>query len=311
MPVRIGNFSTIKARLTRYSLKFTPPDVRWTGTTSKSLIFSLLLWSCFVPTLASATSSRIGAARAQLSSLSTALNMFEVEHGRYPTTAEGLQALVVRPSDIPADKWHPYLDPPAVPLDPWGHPYVYRCPGVHKPEGFDLYSCGPDGVSKTGGADPDDISNWVHQPSGYDFQSPRLTIGTFDIAIGAIASVLFLLSLATLWRHRGLKSEGNWHGVFALLWASLVFPPMLLMAPTLRRFEDYYTLSFVLVLCGSWPPALLLGISGYRRGRFISQLFGLLAILCVLAFLVLFLKPQIRVSDDRATGMSPIFSESL
>jgi type II secretion system protein G len=96
----------------------------------------------------------------------TVLDMFEVDCGRFPTTKEGLRPLVSSPTNV--EHWHgPYFDPPAVPEDPWGHEYVYRFPGVHNPNGYDLYSLGPDGVSKTGGNDRDDIGNWEKPvPSG-------------------------------------------------------------------------------------------------------------------------------------------------
>ena len=91
--------------------------------------------------------------------LMTALDAFEVDCGRFPPTAESLSALVTRPTNVPESQWHgPYLT--SIPKDPWGHDFVYRCPGIHNTNQFDFYSCGPDGVSKTGGNDPDDIPNW-------------------------------------------------------------------------------------------------------------------------------------------------------
>jgi general secretion pathway protein G len=91
----------------------------------------------------------------------TVLGMFKVDCGRYPTTEEGLNALIIRPKDILAHDWRgPYFDPPQRPKDPWGRDYIYRCPGIHNTDGFDLYSCGPDGLSQPGGEDADDINNW-------------------------------------------------------------------------------------------------------------------------------------------------------
>ena len=91
--------------------------------------------------------------------LKTDLDAFEVDCGRYPTTLEGFQALLKCPTNIPAGKWHgPYLE--KLPQDPWGHDYVYVCPGIHNTNGYDLYSCGFDGISKSGGDDLDDINNW-------------------------------------------------------------------------------------------------------------------------------------------------------
>ncbi len=84
--------------------------------------------------------------------------MFYVDCGRYPTTAEGFHALLTCPTNIPSKRWKgPYLDPATgVPLDPWNHEYVYRCPGIHNPNSYDLYSKGPDGIDN----DQDDIGNW-------------------------------------------------------------------------------------------------------------------------------------------------------
>lgn len=95
------------------------------------------------------------AARAQIAELEKALDQFRLDVGRYPTTEQGLGALVARPANL--GKWDgPYLRK-SVPLDPWGHPYVYVYPGTNGSE-FDLISLGKDG--QPGGAgDGEDISN--------------------------------------------------------------------------------------------------------------------------------------------------------
>jgi general secretion pathway protein G len=91
----------------------------------------------------------------EIKSLCSALELYSIDNGAYPTTEQGLQALVARPPNCP--KWNgPYLDGGKLPDDAWKHPYVYRCPGVKVPSGFDLYSAGPDGKPGTG----DDIGNW-------------------------------------------------------------------------------------------------------------------------------------------------------
>jgi general secretion pathway protein G len=85
--------------------------------------------------------SEINVARAQLDALAKALDQYRIDTGRYPSAELGLEALVTRPANEP--KWNgPYLRK-AVPLDPWGKPYVYRIPG-EKAE-FDLISLGKDG----------------------------------------------------------------------------------------------------------------------------------------------------------------------
>jgi general secretion pathway protein G len=95
------------------------------------------------------------AARTQISQFEVALDAFEIDMGRYPTTAEGLRALVEKPPSDSENWTQPYLKQ-AVPLDPWKNEYVYRYPGQYNRDGYDLYSYGPDG--RQGG--DDDIKNW-------------------------------------------------------------------------------------------------------------------------------------------------------
>jgi general secretion pathway protein G len=96
-----------------------------------------------------------------LAGIKSTLGMFQVDCGRYPTTAEGLQSLITCPTNLSPKLWKgPYLDSLNL-LDPWGHKFVYRCPGIHNTNAYDLYSMGPDGISKSGGGDPDDIGNWL------------------------------------------------------------------------------------------------------------------------------------------------------
>jgi general secretion pathway protein G len=95
--------------------------------------------------------SEINVARAQLDALAKALDQYRVDTGRYPGAELGLEALVTRPANEP--KWNgPYLRK-AVPLDPWGKPYIYRVPG-EKAE-FDLISYGKDGQPGGSGENAD------------------------------------------------------------------------------------------------------------------------------------------------------------
>jgi general secretion pathway protein G len=99
--------------------------------------------------------AKITAARTQISQFEVALDAFEIDVGRYPTTVEGLRALVDKPTSD-SDGWQqPYLRR-GIPQDPWGNDYVYRYPGQYNQDGFDLSSYGPD--RKLGG--DDDITNW-------------------------------------------------------------------------------------------------------------------------------------------------------
>ncbi|HEY2379840.1 MAG TPA: type II secretion system major pseudopilin GspG [Terriglobia bacterium] len=94
-------------------------------------------------------------AKEQISEFESTLDLFRLDVGRYPTTAEGLDALRVKPSGL--ENWDgPYLKKD-VPPDPWGHAYIYRCPGQHGD--FDLFSYGADG-QEGGDGDGADVKNW-------------------------------------------------------------------------------------------------------------------------------------------------------
>ncbi len=99
--------------------------------------------------------SEIKIARAQIDAFDKALDQYRLDTGHYPTTEQGLSALVTKPANEP--KWAgPYLKK-AVPPDPWGNAYVYKIPGDHGE--FDLLSYGKDGqLGGTGEAA--DITNW-------------------------------------------------------------------------------------------------------------------------------------------------------
>jgi general secretion pathway protein G len=99
--------------------------------------------------------SQVKVARAQIDALDKALDQYRLDVGHYPTTEQGLAALVASPSG--ETKWAgPYLKK-ALPADPWGRPYLYAQPGSHGD--FDLQSYGKDG--RPGGSGEDaDITNW-------------------------------------------------------------------------------------------------------------------------------------------------------
>ncbi len=96
--------------------------------------------------------ARRAAAKADIQvNIATALKLYELDNGVFPTTDEGLEALLKKPSGAP--NWNgPYLE--KEPLDPWGRKYRYVSPGRHKPD-YDLYSLGRDGKESE-----DDITNW-------------------------------------------------------------------------------------------------------------------------------------------------------
>src|SRR5947207_2861355 len=86
--------------------------------------------------------SKVKAARIQLQSFASALDLFYLDAGRFPSTSEGLAALVQRTPGVAA--WNgPYLKGGSMPTDPWSHAYVYRSPGDRGP--YDIVSYGSDG----------------------------------------------------------------------------------------------------------------------------------------------------------------------
>ncbi len=99
--------------------------------------------------------SEAGVARAQIDSLEKALDQYRLDTGRYPTTEQGLNALVVKPANEP--KWNgPYLRK-GLPADPWGNAYLYKIPGLRGE--FDIVSYGKDG-QPGGTGDAADIGNY-------------------------------------------------------------------------------------------------------------------------------------------------------
>jgi general secretion pathway protein G len=103
--------------------------------------------------------ARDAAARAQIEMLGAALDAYRLDLGRYPTTAEGLAALIQRPAGASASQWRgPYLRR-GVPQDPWSQPYAYTSPGTASQSGYDLASYGAD-KAPGGTADATDITSW-------------------------------------------------------------------------------------------------------------------------------------------------------
>ncbi|MBL1379329.1 type II secretion system major pseudopilin GspG [Zobellella sp. CGMCC 1.18722] len=100
--------------------------------------------------------SKTKTAQLQIRELSTALDLYRLEVGRYPTTSEGLDALLNAPANTRG--WNgPYLTKRAIPKDPWGNDYHYRSPGQY--DGFDLFSLGAD--NREGGTGEDqDVVSW-------------------------------------------------------------------------------------------------------------------------------------------------------
>ena len=108
-----------------------------------------------LPRLAGRTEqARVQAGQADIrSNIATALKLYELDNGSFPSTSEGLNALLTKAGE--ARNWNgPYLE--KKPVDPWGREYKYESPGAHRTQDYDLYSTGKDGQSGTA----DDITNW-------------------------------------------------------------------------------------------------------------------------------------------------------
>jgi len=101
------------------------------------------------------TGAKQTAAKAQIELFGTALDAFRLDIGRYPTSEEGLKALREVPTGV--DRWQgPYL-PKELPNDPWGRPYIYKCPGDHGE--YDIISYGADGT-EGGEGENQDVVSW-------------------------------------------------------------------------------------------------------------------------------------------------------
>jgi general secretion pathway protein G len=99
--------------------------------------------------------SKTKAAQLQIQELSAALDLYRLEVGRYPTTQQGLDALITQPRNV--NQWNgPYLKKSVIRKDPWGNDYQYRYPGQHGE--YDLWSHGADGREGGDGEDRDVLS---------------------------------------------------------------------------------------------------------------------------------------------------------
>ena len=123
------------------------------------LIIGLLSTIVGVSIFAQVDKGRITATSVQISNLESVLELYRMDSARYPTTEQGLDALVNEPDD--ARNYPPggYLQKKRVPEDPWGNPYQYEQPGQNNPESYDLWSYGGDGNPGGEGANAD-IGNW-------------------------------------------------------------------------------------------------------------------------------------------------------
>lgn len=128
------------------------------------LIIGLLSTIVGVQIFAQVDKGKITATAAQISSLETILEIYRMDMGNFPTSEEGLDALVSGPSQSRGKRFPAggYISKGRVPVDPWGNEYHYEYPGQNNPHTFDLWSHAADG--KPGGEGVDmDIGNWIDE----------------------------------------------------------------------------------------------------------------------------------------------------
>ncbi len=141
-------------------MTLTKKERRSGGFTLIELMIVLFILGLLAALVAPRLMSRVGKAKqktaqTQIQLMATALDLFHLDVGRYPTTEEGLKALREKPDNLPS--WGgPYLDK-ALPKDPWGQQYLYKCPGDHGP--YDISSLGADAAAG-GDGENQDTTNW-------------------------------------------------------------------------------------------------------------------------------------------------------
>ncbi len=152
---------TVRASRSKRRKGPAPGHARQAGFTLLELLVVLVILGLLAAIAAPRVMSYLGgaktdAAQIQIENLSTTLDLFRLDVGRYPTEEEGLQALLSPPPG--ADGWNgPYVRRADMINDPWGRPYVYRFPGqVHE---FDLYTLGVDNA-EGGEGESRDVTNW-------------------------------------------------------------------------------------------------------------------------------------------------------
>ena len=120
------------------------------------------------------SSSNIGKAQSVINTFETAIAAYYHIHLKYPSSEEGLNAIL------------PFLYSNEIPTDPWGNKYQYLYPGRYNRDKFDIFSFGPDGISKTNGNDYDDLNNW---------RNPNIPLNSiyFLSILILIISILFLI----------------------------------------------------------------------------------------------------------------------
>ncbi len=124
------------------------------------LIIGLLTTLVGIAIIPQIDKGRVTTARTQIKNLEAALETYRMDNARFPTSEQGLDALITAPPDVRNYQTGGYLRERRIPVDPWGNEYQYESPGQHNDHAFDLWSFGADGIPG-GDANDADIGNWV------------------------------------------------------------------------------------------------------------------------------------------------------
>ena len=133
------------------------------GFTLLELLVVLAILGLLIGLVAPAALRQLGSAKEKIAHqsierLASVLDIYKLDVGTYPTTEQGLQALLVRPEGV--ENWSgPYLKGETIPADPWGHPFLYRMPSERQGHDYDLYSLGPSGKPGGTGADAEILND--------------------------------------------------------------------------------------------------------------------------------------------------------
>jgi len=126
------------------------------------LIMGLLMGMVGLQVFAQVDKARVATAKAKIAQLESALEFYRMDNARYPTTDQGLESLLRKPSGAPEPRNYPpegYVKRVDALADPWGERYRYLSPGQHNPHTFDLWSLGADSSPGGEGADAE-FGNW-------------------------------------------------------------------------------------------------------------------------------------------------------